>query len=125
MSPSEQGNANLVAEEALTGEFGYIFKTNKTLLKASAFWRKSDNAIDWQKATPTSPWTAQNIGKLKQRCRIRSRLSVHSWIGTSVGYTYIDNQRLASNIVSRYSLDNLKHQLVAKLRNKFEIFQMN
>ncbi len=50
MSPSEQGNANLVAEEALTGEFGYIFKTNKTLLKASAFWRKSDNAIDWQKA---------------------------------------------------------------------------
>ena len=51
MSPSEQGNANLVAEEALTGEFGYIFKTNKTLLKASAFWRKSDNAIDWQKAT--------------------------------------------------------------------------
>jgi iron complex outermembrane receptor protein len=123
VSPSEQGNANLVAEEALTGEFGYIFKTNKTLLKASAFWRKSDNAIDWQKATPTSPWTAQNIGKIETKgVELEAVYQFASWIGTSVGYTYIDNQRLASNIVSRYSLDNLKHQLVAKLRNKFGNF---
>ena len=93
------------------------------MLKASAFWRKSDNAIDWQKATPTSPWTAQNIGKIETKgVELEADYQFASWIGTSVGYTYIDNQRLASNIVSRYSLDNLKHQLVAKLRNKFGNF---
>ena len=67
MSPSEQGNANLVAEEALTGEFGYIFKTNKTLLKASAFWRKSDNAIDWQKQRQLHLGLHKTSGKLKPK----------------------------------------------------------
>ena len=53
-------------EEALTGEFGYIFKTNKTLLKASAFWRKSDNAIDWQKQRSFT-LDCKNIGKIETK----------------------------------------------------------
>ncbi len=105
MSPSEQGNANLVAEEALTGEFGYIFKTNKTLLKALCFLEKSDNAIDWQSyANFTLDCTKHRKIETKG-VELEADYQFASWIGTSVGYTYIDNQRLASNICfSRYPL---------------------
>ena len=123
VSPSEQGNPNLKPENALTGELGYQYQQGQNFIKASLFWRNTQNAIDWQKATSTSPWTAQNIGNLEAKgLEIEAGHQVNSWLGYSVGYTYLDNQRIDNTVTSRYSLDNLKHQLVAKLRNNFKGF---
>lgn len=123
VSPTEQGNPNLKPENALTGELGYQYQQGQNFIKASLFWRNTQNAIDWQKATSTSPWTAQNIGNLEAKgLEIEAGHQVNSWLGYSVGYTYLDNQRIDNTVTSRYSLDNLKHQLVAKLRNNFKGF---
>ena len=59
VSRAEQGNPNLKAETAWSGEFGYQYQEGQNYLKYSMFWRKTENAIDWQKASPTSLWTAQ------------------------------------------------------------------
>ena len=38
----------------------------------------------------------------------------------SVGYTFLDSKaKEPQNLISRYVLENLKHQFVAKLENKF------
>ena len=65
VSRAEQGNPNLKAETAWSGEFGYQYQEGQNYLKYSMFWRKTENAIDWQKASPTSLWIAQNIGTLE------------------------------------------------------------
>lgn len=117
VSPSEVGNPNLKPESALTGEFGYQYQVQQNFFKASLFWRKTDNTIDWQKLNSTSPWTAQNIGALETKgIEIESNLQLAHWAGISLGYTYLDNQNLEKNVISRYALDNLRHQFVAKWR---------
>ena len=117
VSPSEVGNPNLKPESALTGEFGYQYQVQQNFFKASLFWRTTDNTIDWQKLNSTSPWTAQNIGALETKgIEIESNLQLAQWTGLSLGYTYLDNQNLEKNVISRYALDNLRHQFVAKWR---------
>ena len=121
VSRAEQGNPNLKAETAWSGEFGYQYQEGQNYLKYSMFWRKTENAIDWQKASPTSLWTAQNIGTLEIKgFEVEANHQVNHWLGYSFGYTYLDNQNLDKAIASRYSLDNLRHQFVAKLRNNFK-----
>lgn len=121
VSRAEQGNPNLKAETAWSGEFGYQYQDGQNYLKYSMFWRKTENAIDWQKASPTSLWTAQNIGTLEIKgFEVEANHQVNHWLGYSFGYTYLDNQNLDKAIASRYSLDNLRHQFVAKLRNNFK-----
>ena len=123
MSPLEQGNPNLVPEDALSGEFGYQYQENQSFIKYSMFWRKTENSIDWQKETPTSPWKAQNIGTLETKgFELEANHQINSWLSYALGYTYLDNQRLKDEVVSRYSLDNLKHQFVAKLKNQYKGF---
>lgn len=122
-SPIEQGNPNLVPESAWSGELGYQYQENQNFLKYSFFWRKTENAIDWQKETQTSPWLAKNVGTLETKgFELEANHQINNWIGYSLGYTYIDNQRLNGDVVSRYSLDNLKHQFVAKLKNQYKGF---
>jgi iron complex outermembrane receptor protein len=90
------------------------------------FWRKTTNAIDWQKATSTSLWTAQNVGTLETKgFEVEANHQVNNWLGYSFGYTYLDNQHLDDKIASRYSLDNLRHQFVAKLKNNYKGLLMN
>ncbi len=121
ISRAEQGNPNLVAETAWSGEFGYQYQDGQNYLKFSSFWRKTKNAIDWQKDSPTSKWTAQNIGTLETKgFEMEANHQVNNWLGYSVGYTYLDNQNLDKTIISRYSIDNLRHQFVAKLRNSYK-----
>ncbi len=122
-SPIEQGNPNLVPESALSGELGYQYQENQNFIKYSMFWRKTENSIDWQKETPTSPWKAQNIGTIETKgFELEANHQINSWLSYAVGYTYLDSQRLSDKVISRYSLDNLKYQFVAKLKNQFKGF---
>lgn len=122
-SMAEQGNPNLKAETAWSGEFGYQYQDGKNFLKYSMFWRKTDNAIDWQKLSTDAKWTARNIGTMETKgFEVEANHQVNNWLGYSFGYTYLDNQNLDENIISRYSLDNLRHQFVAKLRNNYKGF---
>ncbi|WP_292009174.1 TonB-dependent receptor [Chryseobacterium sp.] len=121
-SKTEQGNINLVPEDAVSAEIGYQFQNKNLLAKVSGFLRNSDNSIDWVKRSLEDPvWYAQNVGKIESKgIEFEWNHQLLSWLRYSLGYTYLDNSFQQSNeFVSRYVLDNLKHQLIAKLETRF------
>lgn len=121
-SGTEQGNADLKPESAISTEIGYQYKRNQFSAKTSFFTRNSDNLIDWAKDSPTSKWTARNISKVELKgIEVEIKQNFSGFFKSySFGYTYLDNQRKdADSRLSRYDLENLKHQFVATLENKF------
>lgn len=122
ISKTEQGNPELLPENALSSEVGYQYQNNRILAKISGFMRNSDNSIDWVKnSMDDMVWHALNVGEIKTR-GIEAEINhkATDWLRYSLGYTYIDSSYKESNgFVSRYILDNLKHQFVAKLETKF------
>lgn len=122
ISPTEQGSPDLLPEDAVSTEIGYQYQNKGLLAKISGFARNSSNSIDWVKKSLTDPvWYAQNVGNIDTKgieVEINHRLS--TWLKYSVGYTYLDTKVKESNdLVSRYVLDNLKHQFIAKLETSF------
>nr|WP_315027942.1 TonB-dependent receptor [uncultured Chryseobacterium sp.] len=122
VSPTEVGNPNLVPESAISSEVGYQYQNNKFLAKISGFLRNSSNSIDWvKKDLNDKVWFAQNVGDIKTR-GIEAELNykISNSLRYMIGYTYIDSKYTAPNgLVSRYILDNLRHQLISKLETKF------
>ncbi|KAA2223072.1 TonB-dependent receptor plug domain-containing protein [Chryseobacterium sediminis] len=122
VSGTEKGNPNLQPENALSSEVGYQYQNNKILAKISGFLRNSSNSIDWVKNDlKDKVWFAENVGDIKTK-GIEAEWSHRplDWLKYTIGYTYIDSKYEEKNgLVSRYILDNLKHQLVSKLEVKF------
>ncbi|MCJ7935975.1 MAG: TonB-dependent receptor [Chryseobacterium sp.] len=122
VSKTEQGNPDLLPENAVSSEIGYQFQNSTILAKISGFMRNSDNSIDWvKKHSNDLIWYAQNVGEIKIK-GIEAEINhkVNHWLRYSVGYTYLDSKYKETNeFVSRYILDNLKHQVIAKLETKF------
>lgn len=122
ISKTEVGNVNLLPENAVSAEVGYQFQNKNLLAKISGFMRNSSNSIDWIKNTLDDPiWYAQNVGNINTKgIEIELNQRVLSWLKYTAGYTYLDNEFKASDeFVSRYVLENLKHQFIAKLETKF------
>ncbi|MEI7488665.1 MAG: TonB-dependent receptor [Chryseobacterium sp.] len=122
VSKTEQGNPDLLPENAVSAEVGYQFQNKGFLVKISGFMRNSNNSIDWVKKSLQDPiWYAQNVGKIDTKgIEIEVNHRVFDWLKYTAGYTYLDTTFKESNdFVSRYVLDNLKHQFIAKLETKF------
>ncbi|MGE8525357.1 TonB-dependent receptor plug domain-containing protein [Chryseobacterium rhizosphaerae] len=122
VSPTEHGNVNLQPENAISSEVGYQFQNSRILAKISGFMRNSDNSIDWVKNNFNDKvWYAQNVGEIKIKgIEAEVNHKVNDWLRYSVGYTFLDSKYKENNeFVSRYILDNLKHQVVARLETKF------
>lgn len=122
VSPTEHGNVNLQPENAISSEVGYQFQNSRILAKISGFMRNSDNSIDWVKNNFNDKvWYAQNVGEIKIKgIEAEVNHKVNDWLRYSVGYTFLDSKYKKNNeFVSRYILDNLKHQVVARLETKF------
>ncbi|MBK1896429.1 TonB-dependent receptor plug domain-containing protein [Chryseobacterium paridis] len=121
-SPTEQGNPDLLPENAVSTEIGYQYQNKGLLAKVSGFMRNSNNSIDWVKKTlEDKVWYAQNVGKIDTK-GIEAELDhrLFNWLKYSVGYTYIDTKsKQLNDVVSRFVLDNLKHQFIAKLETRF------
>lgn len=117
VSKTEQGNPDLKPENAISSEFGYRFQNKNILAKASGFIRNSDNAIDWIKASPNAIWTAQNVGEIKMKgIEAEFKQNLNSRLHYSLGYTFLENNYVGKdNQLSKYVLENLKHQFVATL----------
>lgn len=122
VSRTEQGNPDLQPENALSSEVGYQYQNNRILAKISGFLRNSSNSIDWVKNDlKDKVWFAENVGDIKTK-GIEAEWSHRpvDWLKYTIGYTYIDSKYEEKiGLVSRYILDNLKHQLVSKLEVKF------
>lgn len=118
VSKTEAGNPNLKPENAVSAEIGYRFQKQSFLGKISGFLRDSDNSIDWSKQNANDIWRAENIGKIHTK-GVEVELAQHfnSFLKSySVGYTFLEsNYEQPTGLLSRYVMENLKHQFVAKL----------
>lgn len=122
VSKTETGNPGLKPEHAVAAELGYRYQINNFVGKVSGFLRNSDNSIDWVKQNVNDIWRAENIGEIDTK-GIEVELSQHfeSFVKSySLGYTFLESKNSQpQNLMSRYVMENLKHQFVAKLENRF------
>ena len=118
LSKTEAGNPDLKPENAISAEVGYRFQKHNFLGKISGFSRDSDNSIDWSKQNANDIWRAENIGKIHTKgVEVEFGQHFNSFLKSySVGYTFLEsNYKQPSGLMSRYVMENLKHQFVAKL----------
>lgn len=120
-SRTEIGNPNLKPESAVSSEIGYQFRNENFTAKISGFMRNAQDATDWVKSNINDKWAAQNIGNIDLKgFEVEFNHRPTNWLNYSAGYTFIDNKRAFSgNLFSKYALENLKHQVVAKLETRF------
>nr|WP_301294438.1 TonB-dependent receptor [Chryseobacterium sp. HSC-36S06] len=122
VSKTETGNPNLKPEHALAAELGYRYQKNNFVGKISGFLRNSDNSIDWVKQNLNEIWRAENMGEIDTK-GIEVELNQHfdSFVKSySLGYTFLESKNSQpQNLMSRYVMENLKHQFVAKMENQF------
>lgn len=122
--PANLGNPDLQPEEAFAYEAGVKYNQSGIQLQASYFFRRGFDLIDWTRAADSLQWQPSNINELDTRgLDFNAEAYFPVLLGTSsvlqrigIGYTYIDTQ-LEDNeaVLSRYVLENLDHQLTAKL----------
>ncbi len=115
------GDADLKPESAISSEVGYRYQNPKITAKVSGFMRNSSDAIDWVRNTSAEKWAAKNVGDMNLKgVEVEFSHRPVDWFSYSAGYTYIDNKRETEGYaLSKYALENLKHQLVGKVEARF------
>lgn len=121
-TPGNIGNANLEAETAWYAEGGVKYNRNHLSLQTSYFHRQTDNFTDWIKAVNTDPWqignfSQSNINGINVSGDYRTNLGAGQSLLLGLGYTYLSasfKQNFAEGFISKYAIENLKHQAVAK-----------
>jgi iron complex outermembrane receptor protein len=116
-SPANMGNPDLQPEEAWTYETGVEWRGGGHRAGLSVFRREGDNLIDWVRAAPTDPWQVRN------RTRVRTDGLDAGWEWRAgagadpflrrlrAGWTWLDSDREAPGLASKYVLDHLRHQV--------------
>nr|WP_320049855.1 TonB-dependent receptor [uncultured Desulfuromonas sp.] len=116
-TPSNIGDANLEPEEAWSYETGLRWQKKQLTMSASVFRRDADNLIDWARTANSDPWQVQNLSEttttgFEWSADIRHPLSSLPWLKRiSAGYSYLDRDVDSKGLESRYTLNNLRHQV--------------
>jgi vitamin B12 transporter len=122
--PANEGNPNLLPEEALTYEVGVKYIKNGWNVQVSYYNRSSENQIDWTRPDNKAKWKSGNIGKVNMA---GIDFSFDAYLPTIVGaktplrrvnlsYNNIDAavvSNYTTGTLSKYVLNNFKHQVIA------------
>lgn len=115
------GNPNLKPEQSVSVSMGWEYKKNDEHIRALVFYRTVDQFIDWVKNEPTDPWqpnnfqTLQTVGfTVSYGNSIPFTNSLLRKLDYKLSYNYLqptitDNEMY---LISRYALNNLKHQFI-------------
>jgi vitamin B12 transporter len=123
-SPTTAGNVDLIPEEAVAEELGLKFSKSNFSFDMAIFNRQSKNLIDYVKNNPTDKWEANNLRKVNSYGVEINSVYHFEFKGynqsVKMGYNYLkDNVKQVNVPFSRYSLNSIKHQIVATLNTKF------
>ena len=122
--PSNIGNVDLKPEEAWSYELG--MKIQNRILKSglSVYYRDSKNLIAWVKpieSDPSEKWETQNLTTvITKGFKITNELYFDNyWINRiKIDYNYLVQESNSNNYNTKYSLNNLKHNLIININNK-------
>lgn len=129
--PENIGNSELVPENAFHVEAGIKYSKNRLHISASYFYRITDDMIDWVKDSLSAPWKTYNFQKVKtpgisfsaDYSLLKPRNEKGISILAGLSYTWLNpkikKQSDQEYTYSHYALENLKHQLVARLNIGF------
>ena len=120
----DEGNENLVPEEAISQELGLKYFGDKMSATVAFFNRDSDNLIDYTKDNEEDKWKSNNLTSLNTR-GLEVQLSAPFKLGQynqsfSLGYTHLneDLKAVRANF-SKYIINSLSHHLTARLKSQF------
>jgi vitamin B12 transporter len=117
-SPSNEGNSNLLPEEAIGYEAGYQFNIEGLNCSVAGFYSQGKNMIDWVKETLEEKWKTLNYTRLNTSgvefsatADFRKLMPDQKIVNTvKINYTFINQEKPESNYISNYSLNYLKHR---------------
>ncbi|MBN2520886.1 MAG: TonB-dependent receptor [Bacteroidales bacterium] len=134
------GNRDLLPEEALVGEMGAKFINEGIKLQGAVFIRKAKNTIDWVQTVVDSNWKinhkiiteldtiwfAKNISELiTYGFELSVNCNLHKYFGSDffinnigLNYSYLDMNKPSVDYISKYALDNLKHNFNLFINHK-------
>ena len=117
-TPANRGNPDLVPERAWTYETGLRRFQGRMRANLSLFYRDAEDVIDWSRASTEEPWKVRNIASIRTRgfeagIEFSPSLDFGHAQDTilSLSYTYLDSDKSAAGLESKYVLDHLRHQL--------------
>lgn len=122
-TPGNVGNENLLPESAWYAEGGIKYQRERLSMNASYFYRKIDDFIDWVRNDLSDPWVSENFNQSKVNGFTFNAdyqvLQNTEWnMSLNTSYTYLDakiQERNQEYSLSKYALENLKHQVVARM----------
>lgn len=119
------GNDSLKPETAVSQEMGLKYNSNLISFNVAAFYRTSNNLIDYVKKTSASPfYEAQNLRTINTQgleLSLTKPFKIKEFQQKiRIGYTFLeDNYGLVSVFKSRYLLNNtIKHHFTANLQTQ-------
>ncbi len=104
-------------------ELGFKMCEGKHQILVSGFFKAGTDIIDWVRNSELDPWQPENYASVQTRgiefnYNTRALCTITNWLELNpsrLGYTWLDMQDVSSEgVISRYSLNNLNHQLVAQ-----------
>ncbi|HLF33119.1 MAG TPA: TonB-dependent receptor, partial [Cyclobacteriaceae bacterium] len=130
-SPVEKGDPELDPESSTGFEAGLKFQTGSISSEFNIFRQNSSNLIDWVRvplSDSTYYWQARNITEIARTGvefgmkfvpRTSRSMPDKSWLPT-IGFTYnyLISDLADNGIISRYILENLKHQLIMGIEHR-------
>ncbi|MCF8302856.1 MAG: TonB-dependent receptor [Bacteroidales bacterium] len=122
--PTNIGNPHLKPEESNTLEAGLKYLDGVQRIQLGVFQRKGKNIIDWVKETEEEKWKPRNLTEVDAtgidfswEVSPQEIMEIIPVNRLRVAYSYVDMEKSAENLISRYVLDNLKHKLAINLNH--------
>lgn len=128
--PVNIGNELLKPEKSNQIAAGLKFNKNRFRSSVELFLRETKDMIDWIKAEEEDPWTTLNFQQVETRgislnltydFMPKNRTADFGLTG-NLSYTYLDaeiKKKQEDTYISRYALENLKHQLNTQVNFDF------
>lgn len=121
---NDEGNENLVPEEAFSEELGFKYFGQNISASVAFFNRDSDNLIDYTKDNEADKWQSNNLKSLNTK-GLEFQFSKPFKLGPynqnfNLGYTFLneDLKAVRANF-SKYIINSLNHHLTARLKTQF------
>jgi iron complex outermembrane receptor protein len=122
-SPIEEGDPNLKPEQAITFEVGGRYMRTPLSIELNWFYQDAHDLIDWvgmPLSDSTYLWKASNIASIKRNgIEIAAQLHMERLVDKKMilqnvylSYNFINSDLENTLELSRYTLENLRHQLI-------------
>lgn len=115
---THKGNSDVQPEKSESFELGGRYTNHFIDISLTGFYMKGKFLIDWVKENPEDLWESRNLTNLnKVGLEFNSLISlkeVFPWLSDSrlnIGYTFLNQDKNAGELISNYVLDYLKHKI--------------